>query len=54
LRDIHTIPSAMLQELARGGKRVCAIDSPYREHLAQHFSVTYSRIGLPEPYDTES
>jgi hypothetical protein len=24
--------------------------TPYREHLAQHFSVTYSRIGLPEPY----
>jgi hypothetical protein len=26
--------------------------TPYREHLAQHFSVTYSRIGLPEPYGT--
>jgi hypothetical protein len=26
--------------------------TPYREHLAQHFAVTYSRIGLPEPYGT--
>jgi hypothetical protein len=25
----------------------------YREHLAKHFADTYSRIGLPEPYETE-
>jgi hypothetical protein len=31
---------------------VCRLATPYREHLAQHFSVTYSRIGLPEPYGT--
>jgi len=24
----------------------------YREHLANHFADTFSRIGLPEPYDT--
>jgi hypothetical protein len=27
--------------------------SPYREHLAKHFADTFSRIGLPEPYDTK-
>ena len=26
--------------------------SPYREHLAQHFAVTYMRVALPEPYPT--
>jgi hypothetical protein len=53
LRDIHTVPVDLLLELARGGKRRCALATPFREHLAQHFSVTYSRIGLPEPYATE-
>jgi hypothetical protein len=27
--------------------------TPWREHLAQHFGTTYTRIALPEPYDTE-
>jgi len=27
--------------------------SHYREHLAKHFADTFSRIGLPEPYETE-
>ena len=40
-------------KLARQGKRVCRIETPYREHMAQHFSVTYSRIGLPQPYETQ-
>ncbi|MCA9265056.1 MAG: hypothetical protein KDA60_14450, partial [Planctomycetales bacterium] len=53
LRDIHTLPRQMLAELVHSGKRVVSLDSPYREHLAQHFTVTYGRIGLPEPYDTE-
>jgi hypothetical protein len=53
LRDLHTIPRPILERLIRDGKRVARIATPYREHLAQHFSTTYSRIGLPEPYETE-
>lgn len=53
LRDLHTIPRVMLEKLAREGRRLCRLRTPYREHLAQHFSTTYSRIGLPEPHDTE-
>jgi hypothetical protein len=41
-----------LEGLRDQGKLVCRLITPYREHLAQHFSVTYSRIGLPEPYGT--
>jgi hypothetical protein len=54
LRDLHTVPRAMLERLIQEGKRITRIATPYREHLAQHFSTTYSRIGLPEPYETES
>lgn len=54
LRDLHTIPKNLLLELASRDNRIIAISSPYREHLAQHFAVTYSRIGLPEPYETKS
>ena len=53
LRNLHTIPRTMLDQLIRTGKPVCRIASPYREHLAQHFSTTYSRIGLPEPYESQ-
>jgi len=53
LRDIHTIDRSLLEELAAERKRVCTLTTPYREHLAQHFAVTFSRIGLPEPYETE-
>jgi hypothetical protein len=52
LRDLHTIPRSMLDRLILQGKRVARIRTPFREHLAQHFSITYSRIGLPEPYAT--
>jgi hypothetical protein len=52
LRDLHTIPKALLEGLQARGKHVGRLMTPYREHLAQHFSVTYSRIGLPEPYGT--
>jgi hypothetical protein len=52
LRDLHTVPRALLEGLRDQGKLVCRLITPYREHLAQHFSVTYSRIGLPEPYGT--
>jgi hypothetical protein len=43
----------VLDHLREAGRRICRILTPYREHLAQHFAVTYMRIGLPEPYETE-
>lgn len=53
LHDLHTVALAVLNRLIADGKRICRIVTPYREHLAQHFAVTYMRIGLPEPYQTE-
>lgn len=53
LRDLHTVSRTVLERLIADGKRVCRIVTPYREHLAQHFAVTYMRIGLPEPYETQ-
>lgn len=52
LHDLHTLPRELLEELILADNRVAAIKSPYREHLAQHFAVTYSRVALPEPYET--
>jgi len=54
LRDLHTVPRSILETLIRQGRRCCQIESPYREHLAQHFAMTYSRIGLPLPYETKA
>ena len=53
MRDLHTIPRAYLDTMITEGRRVCRLTTPYREHLNQHFGVTYMRIGLPEPYATE-
>ncbi|HUG94476.1 MAG TPA: hypothetical protein VML55_26905 [Planctomycetaceae bacterium] len=53
LRDLHTVSRTVLEHLIQAGKRLCRLITPYREHLAQHFAVTYMRIGLPEPYETE-
>lgn len=53
LHDLHTLSRPVLQQLIAEGKRVCRLASPYREHLAQHFAVTYMRIGLPEPIESE-
>jgi len=53
LRDIHSVPRAVLEQLIAEGKRVATLRSPYREHLAQHFAVTYMRIALPETYSTK-
>ncbi len=53
LRELHTVPRPVLERLIADNKRVCRLASPYREHLAQHFAVTYMRIGLPDPYVTE-
>ncbi len=52
LRDLHTVPVPFLLGLLAAGKRRCRVLTPFREHLAQHFAVTYMRIALPEPYDT--
>ena len=53
LRDLHTVPRDLLEEQIRLGHRKSRITTPYREHLAQHFATTYSRIALPEPYETQ-
>ncbi|MGL4551914.1 MAG: hypothetical protein ACRC33_12110 [Gemmataceae bacterium] len=54
LRDLHTVSKRVLERLIADGKRVGRVMTPFREHLAQHFAVTYMRIGLPEPYGTEA
>ncbi len=51
-RDLHTVPISILNNLRDRGKHVCRFVTPYREHMAQHLAVTYSRIGLPEPYES--
>lgn len=53
LRDVHTVARPVLERLIADGKRLGRLPTPYREHLAQHFAVTYSRIGLPEPYESQ-
>ena len=53
LRDLHTVPRAILEGLAARGGRIGGVCTPWREHLAQHFGISYMRIGLPEPYETE-
>lgn len=49
LRDLHTIDRIILDDLVARGHRLCTLETPYREHLAQHFGHTYSRIALPAP-----
>jgi hypothetical protein len=53
LRQLHTVRLDLLQTLCVQGFRRARIQLLYREHLAKHFADTYSRIGLPEPYETE-
>ena len=53
LRDVHSVPRVVLDQWVAEGKRVASLASPYREHLAQHFIVTYMRVALPEPYPTQ-
>jgi hypothetical protein len=53
LRQLHTVRLDLLQTLCGKGLRRARIQPLYWEHLAKHFADTYSRIGLPEPYDTE-
>ncbi len=52
LRQLHTVRLDLLADLCRRGNRSARLLTPYREHLAQHLSNTYGRIGLPEPYET--
>jgi hypothetical protein len=52
LRRLHTVRLDLLSELCRGNKRCARVLSPYREHLAKHFADTFSRIALPQPYET--
>ena len=52
LRHLHTVPLDLLRELCRLGKRRGQVQPLYREHLAKHFADTFSRIGLPRPYET--
>jgi hypothetical protein len=52
LRRLHTVRLDILRELCRAGKRRGRVQPLYREHLAKHFADTFSRIGLPRPYET--
>lgn len=49
----RAVGSDELKQLMERGKRRCRLDTPYREHMSQHFANTYVRIGLPEPYETQ-
>jgi hypothetical protein len=51
-RSLHMLGIEFLDELRLAGKRRARLLTPYREHLAKHFADTYSRIGLPQPYET--
>jgi hypothetical protein len=53
LRQLHTVRLDLLTALCLRGNRRARVLSPYREHLAKHFADTFSRIGLPEPYETQ-
>jgi hypothetical protein len=52
-RQLHTVRLDLLMELCRRGQRKARVQPLYREHLAKHFADTYSRIGLPGPYETD-
>jgi hypothetical protein len=52
LRRLPTVGIEFLDELRLASKRRLRLVTPYREHLAKHFADTYSRIGLPQPYET--
>ena len=53
LRQLHTLRLDLLVAMSQRGHRRARLLSPYREHLAKHFADTFSRIGLPEPYETQ-
>jgi hypothetical protein len=51
-RRLHTVKLDVLRALCAAGNRPGRIQPLYREHLAKHFADTFSRIGLPRPYET--
>lgn len=53
-RQLHTLRLDLLNSLCQRGQRKARVQPLYREHLSKHFADTYSRIGLPEPYETET
>jgi hypothetical protein len=53
LRQLHTVSLDLLVDLCLRGQRRARLLCPFREHLAKHFADTFSRIGLPEPYETD-
>ena len=52
LRRLHTVKLDVLRALCAAGRRAGRVQPLYREHLAKHFADTFSRIGLPRPYET--
>jgi hypothetical protein len=52
LRRLHTVRLDLLGNLCLAGKRRGRLQPLYREHMAKHFADTFSRIGLPRPYET--
>jgi hypothetical protein len=53
LRQLHTVRTDLLLHLCQRGQRQARVQPLYREHLAKHMADTYSRIGLPQPYETD-
>jgi hypothetical protein len=53
LHQLHTVRLDLLTACCQRGQRRARLLTPYREHLAKHFADTFSRIGLPKPYDTQ-
>ena len=53
LRQLHTVRAKLLLDLCERGQRQARVEPLYREHLAKHMADTYSRIGLPQPYETD-
>ncbi len=51
-RRLHTVKLDLIRSLCKAGKRPGRVLPLYREHLAKHFADTFSRIGLPRPYET--
>jgi len=52
LHRLHTVRLDLLTTLYQAGKRRGRLLTPYREHCSKHFAETFSRIGLPRPYET--
>lgn len=53
LRQLHTVPLDVLKGLCEQNHRRARLTGLYRAHLGKHFGDTFSRIGLPEPYETD-